>query len=67
MIFFALMLFLTAVAFEETDADAEWVEIPTFLSETFFCAFLPLLSSFRKTNVINCEPEIGRGWNMTNF
>ncbi len=60
MIFLSLMLFLTAVSFEETDADsdAEWVEIPTFCAEPFFFAFLPLLSSFRKTNVINCKPEI---------
>lgn len=59
MTIFALMLFLTAVAFEETDSDTEWVEIPTFLSELFFfCAFFPLLCSFRKTNVIDCEPEI---------
>ncbi len=38
MIFLSLMLFLTAVAFEETDADsdAEWVEIPTFCAEPFF-------------------------------
>jgi len=35
MICFALMLFMTAVAFEEPDADAEWVEIPAFLTEPF--------------------------------
>lgn len=44
MAFVSLMLFLTAVVFKETDADAEWVEIPTFLSEALFFAFLPLVS-----------------------